>query len=234
MEIDILKKSLKSKYWKLIFNKFFKINIEELLKPKIILEYLSDLNFDLNKIYTYASNNSRTKWMQGKDPYQSNHDLQNNPDFFELKIFLENYLNENIKPIFLNKNTIGKFKIKNMWFVIMLENTSHTVHAHPKSTLSGVVYLKVQSSNSNNAIKVLIPKFNFEKYKTQEIDKNFFTKNTELIKLGKKNVVEEKIFEFKPETKDMIIFNSYMYHWVEKHNETEERISLAWDAIYTI
>ena len=234
MKIDILKKSLKSKYWNLIFNKFFKIDTKKLLEPKIILENFSNLNFDINIIYKYALNNKHTKWIKGQDPYQSNHDLQDLNDFSEIRIFIEEFLNEKIKPIFLKDKTIGKFKINSMWFVIMRENTSHTMHAHPKSVLSGVIYLKVQESNSENALKILIPKFNSDKYNNLLEYKEFISQDTELVDYGKKDLVQKKIYEFLPKVKDVIVFNSYMYHWIDQHNQKEERISLAWDAIYTI
>ena len=85
-------------------------------------------------------------------------------------------------------------------------------------------------------LQILLPKHNLSNYKNINFNilKNIVTILTD-IRFGSeinKNL-DKKIFAFNPEENEIIIFNSYLYHWVEKYNDTEDRISIAWDAIYT-
>ena len=85
-------------------------------------------------------------------------------------------------------------------------------------------------------LQILLTKYNLSNYKN--INFNILT-NIETIltdiRFGSevnKNL-DNKIFVFNPKENEIIIFNSYLYHWVERYNDTEDRISIAWDAIYT-
>ena len=57
----------------------------------------------------------------------------------------------------------------------------HHIHFHPKSALSGVVYLKIKKSE-NGKLKILIPKNNMEKYKHPGLSK-YHNELTSLIDL---------------------------------------------------
>ena len=48
------------------------------------------------------------------------------------------------------------------------------------------------------------------------------------------NYINTKSYKFNPNEKDMIVFNSYLYHSVENYSGKDDRISLAWDAVYTL
>ena len=58
------------------------------------------------------------------------------------------FVSEKHEHIF-KKNCIGKFKIKSLWFTIQKKNLGHSqqMHNHPKSTLSGVSYFKVEKNS---------------------------------------------------------------------------------------
>jgi len=112
---------------------------------------------------------------------------------------LEKFLNEKIKYKIFKKNTIGKFKIKNIWFTIKKNNEGHSLHNHPKSTLSGVYYFKIDLDSGG------------------EFDFNLKGKEVSL-KL-KKN--------------DLVIISSNILHSVKPYYGKNDRISVAWDAIYT-
>ena len=162
--------------------------------------------------------------------------MQNNRIFQELKIHIEDLLNTKIKSKLLDKRRLGKFKIKNMWFTIMEKNNSHHSHCHPKSVFSGVMYVKKKDSN-DGMLQILLPKYNLSEYKNSNLDKLL---NTNVILTDSRSSTEKhknldkKIFVFNPKENEMIIFNSYLYHWVDKYDDTEDRISIAWDAIFTI
>ena len=153
-----------------------------------------------------------------------------------MKFQIENFLNQNVKKYFLDNNSVRKFAVKNMWFVIMKENTTHHIHSHPKSVLSGVIYLKKNKTNDGK-LNLLIPNFNKEKYAQKELT-NYINKETILVNFNENKVKEtyinSKNYKFNPNEKDMIVFNSYLYHSVESYSDKDDRISLAWDAVYTL
>ena len=142
MIIDLVKKSKNSAIWRFIIKNLFKLNFENFLRPKIFLANLNKIEINDDSFYSYVQNFPKTKWKMNNDAYQSNHDLQNNKEFSKVKLQIENFLNQNIKEYFLPNNSKGKFALKSMWFVIMKQNTSHHIHTHPKSVLSGVIYIK--------------------------------------------------------------------------------------------
>ena len=241
MMLDLLKKSQNSKLWNFFNKRIFDLQLEKFLSPKIFLFNFNKLNIDVNNLYSYSKNFPHNKWNDLSQTmknytYQSEHNLQNDKIFFETKKQIENFLNQSIIHFFKKKKSIGKFKIKSMWFVIMKKNTSHHIHFHPKSALSGVLYLKIKKSE-NGKLKILIPKNNMEKYKHSGLSK-YHNELTSLIDLRyneeNQSLIDDKIFSFAPSENDMILFNSYFYHWVDEYNETEDRISIAWDAIFTI
>lgn len=45
---------------------------------------------------------------------------------------------------------------------------------------------------------------------------------------------KEKKIEYSPKKNDLIIFNSETYHSVKAYNGKNDRIAIAWDAIYTV
>lgn len=232
--IDIIKKSYSSKYWEFFFRKLLNIEIFQLMFPKIFLDKINDLKFNLENIYRYKLENPKTKYDMGPNAYQSHHNLQDHKNFYDIKIKIEKYLNLNIKKKIFRKKTIGKFKIKSMWFVIMKENSNHNIHCHPKSVLSGIIYIKTITKNASGALKILIPNFNMGKYDFDIYEKNLLNEKTQLMQTNKNDLIKRETYEFIPNNNDIIIFNSYMYHWIEKYKEGTDRISIAWDAIYTI
>ena len=241
MIIDLVKKSKSSFIWHYITEKLLKLNFDNFLHPKIFLKKFDKIEINIDDLYFYAKNFPETKWMKeaqlmNNRAYQSNHDLQKNKKFFYVKSQIENFLNHNIKKYFINNNSVGKFAVKNMWFVIMKENTTHDIHTHPKSVLSGVIYLKKNKTNEGK-LNLLIPNFNKEKYAQKELS-NYINEETILVNFNEnkeeENYINTKSYKFNPNEKDMIVFNSYLYHSVENYSGKDDRISLAWDAVYTL
>jgi uncharacterized protein (TIGR02466 family) len=232
---DILKKSHNNKFWEFISKKILRIKINNFLIPNIFVDNLKNIDLDIKELYSYAKKNKKTKWMNKNDSYQSNHDLQKNKKFLDVKNQIENYLNKKIKGRFIDKNSRGRFLIKNMWFVIMKKNHSMHQHFHPKSTLSGVMYLEIGKLNSGK-LNILIPKYNKKKYEHQKLwdFQNVKTKMTDLRINNKISFIKKKNYTFHPKTNDIIIFNSFFYHNVGHYSDKQDRVSLAWDAVYTV
>ena len=157
--------------------------------------------------------------------YQSNHDIEKKTEFKNLKKEIENFLNEKLKNKIFRKPTFGKFKLKSMWFVIMKKNSTHDMHTHPKSAFTGVIYFKVNKNETSSALKVLIPNLNQNLYKMSHVNEEVLNKKTKLIDINniETELYDKKIFNFVPDNKDMIIFNSYMMHGIDKYVSNEDQ-----------
>tara|TARA_Y100000741_G_scaffold153806_1_gene116184 strand:+ start:194 stop:799 length:606 start_codon:yes stop_codon:yes gene_type:complete len=199
--IDIFKFSKKNKICQFIITKILQINVHLLSKP-LFLKYNVLLDLNDNFFYEYKKKYPLTKWMTMKESgqlYQSNHDLNSFSEMKESVKTLEKILNTEIKKKILKIKTIGRFKIKNIWFSIQKENQGHHSHNHPKSVLSGVYYFKIDN-NSGGEINLEL-----DTQKIQHI----------------------------PQKNDLLIFNSSVYHSVNPYFGKNDRIAIAWDAIYT-
>ena len=199
--IDIFKYSKKNKIYQFIITKILRINVQLLSKP-LFLKYNVPLEFNEEFFYAYKRKYPLTKWMTMKESdqlYQSNHDLNNFSEMKEPVKTLEKILNTEIKKKILKIKMLGRFKIKNIWFVIQKENEGHHSHNHPKSVLSGVYYFKIDNNSGGEV-------------------------NLEL---------ENKTIKHAPHKNDLLIFNSNVYHSVNPYVGKNDRISIAWDAIYT-
>ena len=132
--------------------------------------------------------------------YQSNHDLDKHKEMKLLKKNFEMLLNNKVKLDIFKKDTIGKFKIKSMWFTIQNKNEGVHSHNHPKSILSGVYYINVENNSGGEII----------------------------LDVGDKKITHS------PKINDLIIFNSTVFHSVNPYLSKNDRIAVAWDAIYTL
>ena len=194
---------LKNKLYHFFFSKILKINIENLSKD-FFFEKNIDLKFKNSFFYDYQNNNKETKWSgsySNNKLYQSNHDLEKLKDLKEPIEILEKILNDEVKKKLFKNNCIGKFKVKSLWFAIQKKNLGHAqpIHSHPKSTLSGVSYFKVDKNSGG------------------ELNLHF----------------KNKKMAFTPKINDLIVFNSNIFHSVNSYYGENDRIAIAWDAIYT-
>jgi uncharacterized protein (TIGR02466 family) len=143
--------------------------------------------------------------------YQSNHDLNK---FSEMKnpiAIFEKILNQEVKTSIFKEKTSGKFKIKNIWFSIQKENEGHPSHNHPKSILSGVYYLNSDAETGiifqdpRPAADVLVPR---KKTKTNE---------------------NSNLLSYISKTNRLIIFPSWLLHWVPINESNRNRISISFN-----
>ena len=160
--IDIIKYSEKNRFYHFIITKILRINIQLFSKP-LFLKYNIKLNLTEDFFYDYKNKIPLTKWMTMKNSgklYQSNHDLDKFPKMKKSVVIFEKILDQEIKTYIFKKKTIGKFKIKNIWFSIQKENEGHPSHNHPKSTLSGVYYFKIVK-DSGGEINLDLEKYSY-------------------------------------------------------------------------
>ena len=119
MILDLIKKSQNNIIWNFLNKSLFNVNLKKFLYPSIFIHKFQKLNINTEELYTYAREFPNTKWQKDKEAYQSNHDLQDNKIFIHTKKEIESFLNKSIRPYFVKKSLLGKFKIKSLWFVIM-------------------------------------------------------------------------------------------------------------------
>ena len=118
----------------------------------------------------------------------------------------------------------------------MKKNSHHNMHSHPKSAFTGVFYLKVNKNETSSALKIIIPNFNRKEYNLNSFYDEAIENKTKLVdeRKDKTTIIEKEIFDFVADNNDMMVFNSYMIHGIEKYESKEDRIALAWDAVYII
>ena len=198
--IDLYKYAKKNSFYKYLIKNFLRINIDLLSEP-FFFNHKIDLKIKKNFFYEYQRKFPITKWSGSniKEHYQSNHDLQKLKCFQEPIKKIENYLNLEIKKKIIENNSIGKFKIKSLWFTIQKKNQGHSLHNHPKSIISGVYYFSIDH-NKGGEIEI-------------------FKENNKII--------------HSPQSDDLLLLHSNIYHSVKPYMGDNDRISIAWDAIYT-
>ena len=167
--IDLLKYSKKNFLFRFIITKILFIDID-LLDKNIFLDFNLKIIIDKNFFYDYQKKFPQTKWMQMSNAskfYQSNHDLIKIKELSIAKKKFEELLNNEVKSRIFKKKTLGKFKIKSMWFTIQKKNEGHHYHNHPKSIYSGVFYVDFKENSGGEIIldiennkKVYAPKKN--------------------------------------------------------------------------
>ena len=214
--------------------KKFDNSINKIVYPPKLL--LSKIDFDkdlLNKIYEFkkktntSSSKSRINFHKESffdnktGTFQSHHNIHHEKQFNKFYLNLEKKINNTINKCFSNQKHY--LKIKNMWFLIVKKGGDVEMHKH-YADLSGVVYLKVSNRQSKSGLFIENPKQNL---KLLDLRDDLY--------LSKTLNINNKLFKFNPSNNDLIIFNSYLNHSVlDKNQEDEDRISLAWDADFII
>jgi len=199
-------------------------NILEKFYPPFIMTL--DINIDgeinldelNNNFYDYEKKNSKNSFSKHGhvNTYQSNHDLNKNPDFEKIYSFLEKNINLNLKKYFFKEKNFSSIEIKKLWFVISRYGSKMHKHSHD-GFLSGVFYTKISEDDNPGFIKFNNPQKNI---KVLNINDN------------KHYISEDEVITFKPHTKQLIVFNSYLEHWVVDNISNISRISLPWDGDY--
>jgi len=123
-----------------------------------------------------------------------------------------NYIIKNIDKILIDIGSPGTSKLINAWVNINNKNNSNKSHNHPGSILSGVFYLTKRNS------KVVFKR---------PVDANMAF----LIGIKSSHETYLSFAEtyFIPNSHDLIIFPSWLEHYVELNEYNEERISIAFN-----
>jgi uncharacterized protein (TIGR02466 family) len=116
---------------------------------------------------------------------------------------------EKIKIVYKDMGIDQMPRLKNYWFNCNHRNDYNLVHVHPYSFVSAVLYIKT-SLNCGNI--VFERPDNFDHF----IDGAFIHTENNI-----------RSFYITPKNNQLIMFPSYLPHYVEKSNSDDERISLA-------
>ncbi len=106
--------------------------------------------------------------------------------------------------------------LDNIWININPISSFNRPHIHPKSVFSGTYYLKCDDQTGGGLV-FLHPAINFQYHVNPDIvtDWNDFTSGT---------------WRIQPKPGDLIIFPSYLNHYVEPNLLNSDRISIAFNA----
>ena len=130
------------------------------------------------------------------------------PEFKSMKDVIFSHVKKYEKDVCGFKSSLS-FKLTESWYKETVPGDNHPSHNHPNSMLSGVVYLNVPKIPSGNEGIHLVHIENRGVFKNHEFVYDF---------------IPTKYNEFRTyipvETGDIILFPSYLFHFVS-HNESE-------------
>jgi uncharacterized protein (TIGR02466 family) len=184
--------------------------------------YKENLNIDIKFLETYLKevmdvDEGRTVSNYGG--YQSNN-LDNNEYTFPL---LEK-VSENIQKV---SNIIGikkqGLKLHNFWLNINSKKDFNLPHVHPQSIISGVFYIKSPPNCGNLMLK----------NRNADLVKSYFDywhlkEETDYAM----NEITSQSWRIVPEENHLIIFPSWVEHYVEPNESDKERISISFNYGY--
>jgi len=225
--LSIFNKKYKSRisfynFFKKRKKKYEKKILEIMYHPKIfILPFPYDAEKLINTIYNYDNLYKKNEFSSHGhvNVYQSDHNLELNPNFFDVCKNLELSINSKLYKYTDNEKLI----INKLWFVITKNLGVIKKHSHFNSDFSGALYLNVdENPKKNNGLRIhnILGGIDIYRY---SIEENKFYKN----------ICNDKTFLLSPNKMDLIIFNSYIEHSVEnKDSKIIDRISLPFDLIF--
>ena len=109
---------------------------------------------------------------------------------------------------------IEKIKIPQLWVNVNKKGDWNTIHQHGQYTLAGTYYVKVPEDSGRIVFRDPRPAAIGNKFMVDRFDKGEF-------------------FNIKPLEGSLIIWPSYLDHFVEPSNSDEERISISFDVVVT-
>lgn len=184
--------------------------------PSLIVEIklplFDDIKEDLKNFFLNYQKENPSVQNSNVGGYQSDDTFWKNTLFKEY----HDYFDLNIKMAISSVFNIN-LTLNNAWFNINLRGDYNTLHNHPGSTISGVIWVNAPEDSGmlrfgNHSSIVANTNVYFNLDKTILNDYN----------MG-------KCYEFKPKSGTLILFPSYMHHDVTPSMCDEHRISLAFN-----
>ena len=118
-----------------------------------------------------------------------------------------------IKEMFGLKKHVSLF-VGNGWINVNSKNDFNVPHVHPNSLVSAVYYVKVPNNSGKLVFDNPISQHNF--IISSDAIQNF-------------NTLNSSIWSIQPNEGELVMFPSWLKHWVEPNRSGDERISLAFN-----
>jgi uncharacterized protein (TIGR02466 family) len=181
--------------------------IQNIFTNFLAIDTLSIDNLDMIEQFCYE----KIK-IEPSDPGQSNmSELELDTLFLPIKQQIE-YRLEEIKKEFEFKNNLS-FKIGRIWINLNQNNNVTRPHLHSNSLLSGVLYIKCKDSGP---IVFMHPVMAHQYVISPDTVKKF-------------NMFNSADISVTPEVGKLIIFPSWLVHYVENNLDYSDRISIAFN-----
>ena len=169
--------------------------------------YVSNINVDKNRLITWA------KKLINPGDYISHQNY-----ILEQDIELKNNIIQNISTFLyevLEFEYDFKYLISDAWILRTSPGDNSTTHFHHNSMFTGVIYI-----DAENTSDIVLEKREY----SQDIGMVQYK-----LPIRNKNIFNSKIWNITPKDGDIIIFPSYLYHYVSNNNSIRDRISLAFN-----
>ena len=183
-----------------------------------IIAYEDNLSFSNDIIINYTQeliDASSGREMTNVGGWQSNDLDISNVNLTEVVNIIQNKLDEYV----YNSNWNIKLHLDNLWINVNYKDSYNFPHIHPKSILSGVLYIKTPE-NCGNIV--------FENPNNLLVSSYFDFNSSK-----KSDSVINSFISYKAISNRIVIFPSWLKHNVEKNLSNESRISISFNSRYT-
>lgn len=181
--------------------------------------YNTNLNVD-NKLLENLAYKEKEKDKNGRKV--SNNGYQTKDLDFNLYKFLFDEVSKSAIDFYKNFGVqIRNHKFVNFWINISGKHNYNRLHAHGNCFLSGAYYIKVPK-NSGNIV------FENPNLKVEDTFSSFFEGDGQVL-IKDYNVYNSTEWHFTPKVGQLLIFPSYLRHYVEANQSDEDRISLSFN-----
>lgn len=194
--------------------KYLTMDITYIFKSFLTTEKLSCIDNDELKKYAYylqkSSNGvikSNVRGWQSDELFEPNLEIGK----------LVDMIIENLKLVHTEFGLKDEYKMQlgNLWININNKSSFNRPHVHPDSTVSGVYYVSVPKDSGNIV-------FNHPAVAQSYHINESTLKNT--------NSINASTWHLTPEAGLLILFPSWLTHYVEPSNSDDDRISIAFNA----
>lgn len=187
------------------------MEIVDIFSNFLVIDYIDIPLENIKKHCVQISKSDSGRSISNHNGYQSNFIDLGNKNILELVSIIENKLIQIGQHIGMNTNC--QYKITEMWVNINKYTNYNMPHTHA-GLFSGVFYVE-----GNNADLVLM---NQDNLKASKVDQNY---------VGNYSKYLASYWNINPEPKKLVIFPSWINHYVQPNLSKVPRISLSFNAV---